>query len=359
MKIEAVRTTPVLAPLPRPLSSASGYIERMPLVLIDVITGDGVEGRAYAQMYFPELLPALDRTIRGMGEMIVGMTLAPRDVHAFLQRRCRLFGLKNLMGAALGGLDMAVWDAWAQGRELPLCRALGAEPRAHRTYNSVGMYDAQAIVRVAEETRASGMAGLKIKVGFPTFAEDLALVRAARKTLGDGVALMIDYNQSLDVREALARCVALDGEGLSWIEEPVSADDFRGCAKIAAAVATPVQIGENFQGPAEMQAAVEAGAMDCVMLDAQFIHGVTGWLEAAALARVAGVPMSSHMFVEASAHLLCATPTAHWLECTDVAAGVLAQPTRVEGGAIAPADRPGIGMEWDPDAVRRCRVDQA
>ena len=356
MKITSIRTTPVLAPLPRPVRTASGSIERFPLVLIDVTTDAGVEGHAYSQVYFPELLAALDRTIAGLGAMIVGLELEPRAVHAHVQKRCRLLGAKNLTGMALGGLDMAVWDAYARAQGRSLAHVLGAEPQAVNAYNSVGLYDAQSVVAICEETRAAGYAGLKIKVGFSTLAEDLAPIRAAREALGDDIALMVDYNQSLDPDEALTRCTALDGEGLEWIEEPVLADDFAGCARIAAAVATPIQIGENFNGPAEMRAALATRCMDRVMPDAQFIHGVTGWLEAAALAQAAGMPMSTHTFVEASVHLLCATPTADWLEVLDAAGGVRRSTLSLRDGRIAPSAAPGLDIDWNDDAVARHRA---
>jgi mandelate racemase len=356
MKIAGIRTTPVLAPLPRPVRTASGTIERFPLILIDVATDGGVQGRAYAQIYFPELLQALDRTVAGLGAMIAGMALVPRDVHGFLLKRCRLLGTKNLTGMALGGLDMALWDAWARSRGEPLARALGFELKPLKAYNSVGMYDARTVVAIAEETRADGYAGLKIKVGFPMVAEDLAAIRAARRALGDDIALMVDYNQSLDADEAMARCRVLDGEGLAWIEEPVAANDFDACARIAAAVATPIQIGENFNGPSEMRTAIAGKASDLVMPDAQYIHGVTGWLEAAELARAAGLPVSSHTFVEASAHLLCATPTAHWLEVLDSAGGLRRNPLALRDGCVTAWDTPGIGIEWDEEAVARHRA---
>ncbi len=356
MKIAGVRTTSVLARLLRPVRTASGTIDRFPLVLIDVATDDGVEGRAYAQIYFPELLHALERTVGGLALMIEGMELAPRDIHAALLKRCRLLGTKNLTGMAIGGLDMALWDAWARSRGEPLARALGADLRPVRAYNSVGMYDARSVVEIAEETRAGGYAGLKIKIGFPTVAEDRAAIRAARQGLGDGIALMVDYNQSLDAAEAMARCRALDDEGLEWIEEPVRAEDFEASARIAAAVRTPIQIGENFNGTSEMRAAIAAKASDRVMPDPQYIHGVTGWLEAAELARAAGLPVSSHTFVEASAHLLSATPTADWIEVLDSAGGLRRAPLALRDGAITPWDAPGIGIEWDPEAIARHRA---
>jgi len=351
MNITAIRTTAVLAPLPRPVRTASGAIERFPLVLIDVSTDAGVEGRAYSLTYLPELLPALERCVTGMAGMLVGRELAPRALHAHLLRRCRLFGLKGMAGIALGGLDMALWDAWARARGEPLARALGAE--FIKAYYSVGLYDAESVLEIAEETLATGYAGLKIKAGFPSFAQDLAAIRAARRALGDHIALMIDYNQSLSPPEAMARCKALDDEGLEWIEEPVAADDFASCARIADAVRTPIQIGENFNGPGEMRAAIAAGAMDLVMPDPQYIHGVTGWLEAAALAQSAGIPMSSHLFAEAASHLLCATPTADWLEVMDAAGGLRRAPLPLRDGCVTPWDAPGLGIEWDEAAVTR------
>lgn len=356
MKITGVATTGVLAPLPTPLRTASGSIERFPLVLIELATDAGVPGRAYAQSYFPELLPALERTVAGLGQMVVGESLAPRDLHALVQRRCRLIGVKGLVGMALGALDMAWWDAWARARGQPLARALGAELRPLPAYNSVGLYDAASVVAVAQDTVAAGFAGLKIKLGFATLAEDLAAVRAARRALGDGPALMVDYNQSLSAPEAMRRCRALDDEGLAWIEEPVPADDLQACAGIATAVRTPIQIGENFHGPGEMRAAIAAGAMDLVMPDAQFVHGVTGWLEAAALAHAAALPMSSHIFVEASSQLLCATPTAHWLEVLDATAALRRGRIDLRGGNVHPSDAPGIGLEWRDEAVARYRA---
>ena len=108
----------------------------------------------------------------------------------------------------------------------------------------------------AAKSVAAGFRGVKIKVGWPSLDQDLASVRAARRALPDDAALMVDFNQSLTVVEALRRGRALDGEGVAWIEEPVRADDFRGAAEVAAALATPVQIGENLAGPFQMEEAL-------------------------------------------------------------------------------------------------------
>jgi mandelate racemase len=197
---------------------------------------------------------------------------------------------------------------------------------------------------------------VKLRLGRPTAEQDLAVVRAVRRRLPDSVALMVDYNKALTVTEALRRGQVLDGEGLYWIEEPTRHDDYSGCARIAAALATPVQIGENFGGPLAMAAALANGACDYVMPDLERIGGVTGWLRAAAIASAAGIEMSSHIFPEVSAHLLAATPTCHWLEYVDWAAPILAEPLRISDGMALVPDRPGSGVSWDEDAVKRYRI---
>ena len=118
----------------------------------------------------------------------------------------------------------------------------------------------------------------------------------------------------------------------------------------------PVQIGENFSLLAGMQAALNAKACDLVMPDLERIGGVTGWLQAAALAAKRKIKMSSHLYPETSAHLLAVTPTAHFLEYVDWADKVVQEPLQIVDGEAVIADRPGHGIVWDKAAVERYRV---
>lgn len=358
LTVRSVATTPVIAPLARPITTASGRIDRAPLVLIDLETNEGVTGRAYVFAYFPFALKPLDALLRELGSLVAGQPLRPREIEAMLRSRFTLLGgAKNLAAIAIGGLDMAAWDALAVAAGLPLATLLGGAPRPIRAYDSQGMIRPDGAAAAGEAALSHGFEGVKIKIGWPTFAEDLEVVRALRRHLGDRISLMVDYNQSLSVVEATKRCRALDDEGLGWIEEPVRCDDFRGCAEVAGAVETPIQIGENIAGRFELQAAVDAGACDLLMPDPQQIGGVTGWIEAAAIAHAAGKPVSSHIFVEASSHLLTVTPTCNWLEYLDVAAGIVREPVAVRGGMVEARNVPGTGLDWDTAAVARYRVE--
>jgi mandelate racemase len=248
---------------------------------------------------------------------------------------------------------MALWDALARSRQLPLVALLGGVPKSIQAYGAVG-YDGEAgSARVAEEWARRGVRGIKAKIGYPTVAEDLAVIRAMRRVVGDGIAIMVDYNQSLTPAEAIERLRALDGEGLAWVEEPVAAQDFEGHALVAREARTPIQCGENWWGAGEMRQAIAAGACDYMMADVMKIGGVSGWMRAAALAETHAIRLSNHLWPEVSAQLLSVSATAHWLEYADWWNPILASPLRLEDGMAVCGDAAGSGIEWDEEAVRR------
>jgi len=350
LNIRAVRV-----PLSRPHPTAGGTVSEAPLVLVDLVTDDGITGSAYVFCYTPLALEPVARLVANLEEVIAGMPLAPLTIERALQARFRLLGPQGLTGIAMAAVDMAAWDALARTVGLPLVRLLGGEARPIPVYNSLGMGGVDLAAREAEESAAAGFHGVKYKIGYPDVQTDLAVVRAARKA-GNDLIVMVDYNQSLDVPEAVRRGRLLDGEGIGWIEEPTTADDFTGHAQIAREVATPIQIGENWWGTHDMAKSLAAAASDYVMVDLMKIGGISGWLRAAALAEPGGVRLSSHLFPEVSVHLMAVTPTAHWLEWLDVASPILQEPLRIEDGYATPTDAPGSGIAWNEEAVVRYLV---
>jgi mandelate racemase len=335
--------------------SASGAIATAPLVLIDLETDGGVIGRSYVFGFAPWTLGAIAGCLRGLFDMVRGDRLAPVEIEAKLRRQLTLLDAPGVVGLALSGIDMAAWDALARARGVPLVALLGGAPRPIPAYNSTGLW-IQPVEALADEALAllaEGFTAIKLRLGRADLAQDLAAVRAVKTRIGDRATLMCDFNQCLTVNDAIRRGRALDGEGLHWIEEPVRHDDYEGCARVAAEVATPIQTGENLVDTFEMARAIAARSLDFVMPDVQRIGGVTGWMRAAALAHAHGIEMSSHLFPEFSAHLLGVTPTCHWLEFVDWAAPVLREPLRVADGVVQIPDRPGAGIEWNEEAVGR------
>jgi mandelate racemase len=343
----------------RPVATSTGSISVAPLLLIDLQTDAGIVGRSYLFGIGKHNLPPIAKLVEAMAEMLKGDAVAPFDIERKLRAKYTLLGVHNIVLFAMSGIDMAAWDAAGQALGQPLARLLGATPRPIPAYNSkgLGIMPLKPLVKEAAELLEEGFSAVKLRLGRPDAREDLQALREVKKAIGPNVILMVDFNQGLSVAEALKRGRMIDDEGgVYWIEEPVRADDFAGSARLAREIATPIQIGENFMGPEQMAQALAAGACDFVMPDAQRIGGVTGWMRAAALAQGAGVEMSSHLFPEASCHLLAATPTCHWLEFVDWAAPVLQDPVQVKNGHVLIPERPGVGMTWDEKAVKRFAV---
>lgn len=351
--ISAVRARSVNVPLEFPVKTSVGTVATAPLVLIDMETNAGLVGRSYVFTYTPLALEATRQMVQALGQAIERQPVAPFDLDTLLAGRLRLLGRSGIALMACAGLDMAAWDALAVHHGKPLVELLGGRRRPVVAYDSHSMDGMDLGMRRAAGAREAGFKAMKTKIGYATLEEDLRVVRALRRAAGEDVQLMVDYNQGLTVPEARRRIHALQSEGVAWVEEPTLQEDWGGHASLRGATSLPIQMGENWCGPDEMAKALQAGACDLAMPDAMKIGGVTGWLRAAALAQAHGVPMSSHIFQEISVHLLCVTPTAHWLERMDLAAPVLREPLRFTDGQALPPDVPGTGIAWDEEAVAR------
>jgi len=341
-----------------PLGTSAGTIRSAPLLLLDVQTEEGVTGRAYLFCYLPAAAPAIAAILGEVERTVKGEPIAPADLWEILSRRFRLIGVQGIVRMALSGFDVACWDALALAAGKPLVEFLGGSLRSILAYNSngLGLMAPEAAAAEAEKLLERGFSAVKLRLGHPTLEVDLAVLRAVRRRLPDGVKLMVDFNQALTLAEALRRGRTIDAEGIYWIEEPIRHDDFPGCAELVRALATPVQIGENFSLPEQMAEALAGKACDCVMPDLERIGGVTGWQRAAKLAAEYKVPMSSHLFPEVSVHLLAVTPTCHYLEYVDWANAILAEPLVIADGRAAIPNRPGTGVDWDEEAVKRYRM---
>ena len=352
-RIRRWRVRTVRVPLAEPHNTASGTVAESPLVLTDVECDDGVIGHSVVFTYTPAALKATADLVANFGAWFAGEPAAPLEIESRLAKRLRLLGPQGLTGMAAAALDMALWDAAARRQEQPLAALLGAAPRAVPAYGAVGYDGVEGSARTADQLAKRGFTGIKAKIGYPTVAQDLAVVRAMRSAVGPDVAIMVDYNQSLTPSEAVERLRALDGEGLVWVEEPTLAHDYAGHALVARAAATPIQCGENWWGVLDMRHALDAGASDYVMPDVMKIGGVTGWTRAVALAAARNVRVSNHLWPEISAQLLSATPTAHWLEYADWWNPVLAEPLVIEKGMATCAGVVGSGITWNEVAVEK------
>ena len=167
---------------------------------------------------------------------------------------------------------------------------------------------------------------------------------------------MVDFNQAFGANEAIARLLRLDDLNVYWAEEPTRWDDYITNAEIARGSPVPVQLGENWWSLDDMERSIAAGASRFVMLNLLRIGGVSGWQQAAARAGDAELPLSSHTYQTVCSHLLCAAPTAHWLEYSGKTNPILARHLKVEDGCLRPLEGPGNGLEWNEERVSAWRA---
>jgi len=358
LTVRAIRAVAVEVPLRFVLGTSAAAVRAAPLLLVDVETEEGITGRTYLFCYVRAAAPAIVSLLSAVEAAVKGQRVVPAERWAQLAKQFRLIGVQGVVRMAMSAFDTACWDALAIAANVPLVEYLGGARRPIPAYNScgLGLMPTAALADEAEQLLEGGFGAVKLRLGYPTLAEDIAALHAVRARVPAAIRIMVDFNQALSVDEALKRGRALDGEGVYWIEEPIRHDDYRGAATLARELVTPIQIGENFSEPHSMAEALEMQACDYAMPDLERIGGVTGWRGAAALAAARTVPMSSHLFPEVSAHLLAVTPTAHWLEYVDWAGAIVEEPLAIVAGhAVIPA-RPGNGLAWNKEAVGRYRM---
>lgn len=339
--------------MPEPHRTASGVVAESPLVLIDAITGSGITGHAIVFTYTVAALRPVADLVASLEPLLIGEPLAPCQIADKLAMRFRLLGTQGLVGMALAGVDMALWDALARIHGVSLARLLGASKKPVQAYAAVGFDGAVGSARAAEGWAEQGFRGIKVKIGYPDVRQDVEVVRALRRAVGGDIAIMVDYNQSLTPVDAIERLRALDDLDLVWIEEPTLAHDYEGHARIAREIRTPIQCGENWWGVMDLRHAVQAHASDYIMPEVMKMGGVTGWRRAAAIAETHRLRVSTHLWPEVSAQLLNSTPMAHWLEYADWWNPIVQEPLRVEGGMALPSESAGSGVSWNEAAVSK------
>jgi mandelate racemase len=356
LTLRSIDVRAVSVPLRRPVVSKVGMFKEWPLILIDLYTHEGVVGRSYLEPYLKNASCYVIPALLDLAEAQQNQPLAPLERFQANRRSLNLVGYEGIAMIAVAGLDMAMWDALAKAAGQPLAALLGGTIGPVPAYNSNGLWltDVSTLAAEARELVSEGsFTGVKLRLGRDRLDDDLAAIREVREAVGSDIKLMVDFNQGLPLGDAIRRCHALDHQGLYWFEEPIAYDNLSGYAQLAAQLGTPVQLGENFYGPRDLYKAVCAGAGEYMMPDLMRIGGVSGWLRSVPISAAAGVQVSTHLYPEVAAHLMRVTETAHWLEWQDWANPILKEPFDVKNGHLEVPDRPGIGLEWDENAITR------
>ncbi len=363
IEITGIRIRRAIVPVRRVLNTRVGRFTKGPFLLIDLELKGGGAGRVLGFTFMPIGLKVVPILLEALVEAVKGRKITYAEmpaVHDLCQKAVTHMGHEGVAQMALSMLDMALHDALAREAGVPLYQLLGGSNAPLPTYHScgLGIAEPQDVAREAKEMLAEhgGFTHMKLRMGRGDAAGEIAAYKAVRSAIGPEVLISCDFNQGLPSASALETCRAIDGLGLTWIEEPVAYDDYDTQARLATKLGTPINIGENWWSWRVGKAAIEMGACDYVMPDLLRIGGVTGWMRLARVAEARAVPFSSHLSPDYSAHVLAATPTKHWLEFMDWGQDLTQDPLVPVKGYTTPRDTLGTGLEWNEKAIAPCLV---
>ncbi|WP_313958598.1 L-talarate/galactarate dehydratase [Novosphingobium sp. 9] len=261
-------------------------------------------------------------------------------------------GRSGLATQAMAAFDIALWDMKAKRAGLPLAKLIGAHKDGVRTYNTSGGFLSSPIEEVLEncgKSMASGIGGIKIKVGQPDPMEDLRRLEAVRNLLGD-FPLMVDANQQWDRPTAFRIGRIMEQFNLVWIEEPLDAYDAEGHAMLAAALDTPIASGEMLASAGEHLELIRLNSVDFIQPDAPRVGGITQFLKIMTMAEQKHMKLAPHFFMELHVHLAAAYPHDSWVEHFDWLEPLFNEKMEVKDGRMMVSSRPGIGISLTDQA---------
>jgi L-alanine-DL-glutamate epimerase-like enolase superfamily enzyme len=260
---------------------------------------------------------------------------------------------------ALSAVDMALWDLKARRLGQPLWKLLGGHSDRVTCYaGGIDLHLAiDELLKQTEANLARGFRAIKMKVGRPRLADDVARVKAMREYLGEGFPLMADANMKWSADEAIRAARAFQPFDLTWLEEPVIPDDVAGQARVVREGGVPIASGENLRTPWEFKQLIAAGGVTYPEPDVTNCGGISAFMKIAHLAEAFNLPVTSHGAHDVTVHLLAAVQNGCWLEAHGFGLDrYIARPLVIEDGmAIAPG-LPGHGIEFDWKALEGIRA---
>jgi D-galactarolactone cycloisomerase len=370
MRIESVRAIPLLVTLDEPQRTGVATYTKLGIALVEVRTDSGLVGYGEClARYSPRIWAGIVEDL--LAPLVVGAD--PFDTERLWERMFR--DLRSFSGhsrgmlvEAIAGVDIALWDIKGKATGLPLYALLGGASRSRlRAYaSSIMQQDLGAMETEAARLVEAGFRAIKIKVGVGA-EHDAATVRAVRRVVGDSIDLMLDANGAYRASEAIDLATRVADQRITWLEEPVAPDDLEGYARIRAVTAIPIAAGEAEYTRFGAKELFSRGLVDVVQPDVARSGGFSETRKIIDLASAHHVAYAPHVgfsgavCVAATLHLAASAVNFMTYECIhtanplreQLATRAIGGPGQLVDGEIPLPDGPGLGLELDPDAVRR------
>jgi D-galactarolactone cycloisomerase len=365
MKITDVKTIRLRATIPTEgqVFSRSGVRNSRSTTLVQVGTDEGITGHGSCSGN-GELIEVI--VARVLKPLLIGMD--PTEIDriwdkAYVRGGHKEFGTRGVGVVALSGIDVALWDILGKVRGVPLYQLLGGKCRDKVPVYATALYPEEPS-KVAKRARGfaeQGFHGVKIKVGFD-LDQDIRIVRAVRAELGKDFIVMTDANQGYTLEVGLDAAAAFADCGVFWLEEPLFVEDIAGHAELRERGKVPIAVGENLNMCYAFENFMVRGAVDYLQPDVARAGGISEIKKIAAMAAEYDVPISFHTWgdgvaLTASVHLSAALKNSILMELdytyNPLREELLRDSFRLLNGCLIPPEKPGLGVELNPEALQR------
>ena len=274
-----------------------------------------------------------------------------------VQRQLHLFGRTGPIFYGISAIDIALWDIAGKGAGVPIFKLLGGSSTADLTcYASMLRYSDPSLVRAnVRQAIEAGFRNLKLH------EIELTAVRAGREEAGTNVEVMLDVNSHWTLLEARMRAEELRDLRLKWLEEPVwPPENYDGLAQLRRTSGIPIAAGENSCTLMDFERLLAAEAVDFIQPSVAKMGGITELVKVFPITAVRNITLMCHCFYDGPGLLATIHGTAalgapdamiEW-RFFDLEAQLYGAMLRPVNGRISVPQRPGLGLDPDPDVIR-------
>lgn len=360
-RIKNVEISLYQVPLKKPVSDAKVLTGRQkPLAHVDMLTATIETSHGAVGFGFSYSLRAGGSALFAHAKDLAGELIGedPNDIGRLWEKLAWLGASVSRTGVsvqAIAAFDIALWDLKAKSAKVSIGKLLGTYREGVPCYNTSGGYLSASTSEVLENIDASlhrGLGGIKIKVGQPDTKKDIERIAAVRQHVGDNVPIMVDANQQWDYTTALRVGRVLDQYHLTWLEEPISAYDYQGHARLSERLDTPIATGEMLSSVAECGELIRHNSVTFIQPDAPRVGGITPFMKIASQAENQRLKLAPHFVMEIHVHLACAYPHEAWVEHIEWLEPAFNERLTIKDGLMLLPTQPGLGFTLADQATQ-------